>query len=280
MKLSESWEHYLPDKQIAGYSPNTLKQYKLQVNLMIRYMGDIKIESIITPDLKRYIAQRKDTLKTNNSLAHTIRFIRGFFRWAHEEGYIETNPAGKIKEPKESKRVPKFIPEEILYRLDAACEGPREKALNSLLYATGCRVGEIHRMDKNHINWSDRSIIVLGKGDKEREVYFDVKTAYWLQEYLDTRTDDCDSLFVTLRDPRRATIDTLRRWIKDIAKRARIDINIYPHRYRHSFCTHLIDRGAPMEVISQLAGHSRIDTTKIYAALSGERRRELYRKYF
>ncbi|MFJ5716522.1 tyrosine-type recombinase/integrase [Neobacillus sp. NPDC093127] len=279
MRISEAWELYLPDKQIAGYSANTLEQYEIQINVMIRHMGDIKIESIITPDLKKYIAKRRDTLKTNNSLAHLIRFIRGFFRWAHEEGYIDTNPAWKIKEPKESKRVPKYIKEEELELIREAAKGAREKALINLLYSTGCRIGEIAKLNRNHINWEHKSIIVIGKGDKEREVYFDTKTYLWLKEYMDSRKDDCESLFVTLRDPRRATVDTLRRWVKDIAKRV-IETNIYPHKFRHTFCQHLVDRGAPIEAVSDLAGHARVSTTKIYANMRGEQRRAIYTKYF
>lgn len=283
MKLSEVYKLFEADKRIEGFSLHTFKAYKIQLNLLIKHFGDKDIETFNLFELKQYLAKDSERLKPS-SIGHRVRFIRSIFRYAHEEGITESFIAAKLKEPKEGKRVPKFIPEEALHKLDAACEGPREKALNALLYATGCRIGEVHLMNRSHINWMDRSLIVLGKGDKEREVYFDVKTSFWIQSYLDTRTDDDPALFVSERKVngtyKRATIHQLRYTIKRIAKRAKVDINIYPHRYRHSFCTHLIDRGAPMEVISQLAGHQKIETTKIYAQLSGERRRELYRKYF
>jgi integrase/recombinase XerD len=280
MKLSEAWELYVPDKQIVGYSSNTLKQYKIQVNVMIRHFGDVDLENIALPDLKKYLVKSKETLKTNNSLGHRVRFLRGFFRWAHEEGFLTTNPASKLKEPKEGKRVPKYIPEEALELIREATRGAREKALINLLYSTGCRIGEVYLMNRDHINWENRSIVVLGKGDKEREVYFDVKTCLWLKEYLNTRVDDCESLFICLRNPiRRATIHTLRRWVEDIAERANVD-NIYPHKFRHSFCQHLVDRGAPLEAVSDLAGHARVSTTRIYASLRGEQRKAIYNKYF
>lgn len=123
--------------------------------------------------------------------------------------------------------------------------------------------------------------MVIGKGDKEREVYFDVKTYMWLKEYINSRTDNDVALFVGERVPfNRATVWSLRYAVKRVAERSGVDINVFPHRFRHSFATHLMDRGAPLEVISDLCGHQKIETTRIYAALSGSRRRELYRKYF
>jgi site-specific recombinase XerD len=283
MKLSEVYKLYEADKKIIGFSPYTFKAYKIQMDLMIRHFGDTDIESLSLADLKIYLAKDADRLKPS-SIGHRIRFIRSIFRYAHEEGYISTFTAAKIKEPKEGKRIPKFIVEEDIERLRDAATGAREKALICLLYATGCRVGEVHRMNRSDINWENRSIVVLGKGDKQREVYFDTKTYLWLKEYLATREDDCESLFVSERkvqgEYRRSEIHQLRYTVKRVAKRSKVDVNVYPHRFRHSFATHLMDRGAPLEVISDLCGHEKVETTKIYAALSGDRRREQYRKYF
>ncbi|MFC0188502.1 tyrosine-type recombinase/integrase [Fictibacillus aquaticus] len=280
MILSEVWSAYKDDKKIEGFSDYTMRAYGIQVSLLIRHFGDVSISDISLLDLKRYLAKDADRLKPS-TIGSRVRFMRSLFKWAHNEGVITANPAAKLKEPKEGKRVPKFIAEEDIERIREGARGPMEKALVCLLYATGCRIGEVHLMNKNHIHWEDRSLIVLGKGNKEREVYFDTKTYLWLKEYINSRTDDCEALFITERRPfRRAQIHSLRRVVKRIAKRAGVKVNIYPHKYRHSFCTHLMDRGAPIEVISSLAGHQKIETTRIYAALSGERRREMYRKYF
>ncbi|TLS37730.1 tyrosine-type recombinase/integrase [Pseudalkalibacillus caeni] len=280
MNLSELWSLYEYDKRIEGYSKHTLKAYQIQTNLLVRHFGEKDVEEITFVDLKQYLAKDADRLKPS-SLGHRVRYIRSLFKWAHSEGYIPSNPSHKLKEPKQGKRVPKFIMEEDLEVLRESCKGAREKALISLLYSTGCRIGEVHLMDKQHINWDNKSIIVLGKGDKEREVYFDTKTNLWLREYLNQRDDEIPSLFITERNPKkRSSIAQLRYTVKRIAKRSNVNVNIYPHRFRHSYCTHLMDRGAPLEVISNLAGHAKIETTRIYAQLSGEKRRELYRKYF
>jgi site-specific recombinase XerD len=278
--LSEVYHRFENEKRILGFSEHTFKAYTIQLNLLIRHFGDKEIHELSLDDLKSYLAKEAERLKPS-SIGHRVRFIRSIFRFAHEEGYTDTFIAAKLREPKDGQRVPKYIPEDDLERLREACQTPREKALICLLYATGCRIGEIHLMNRNDIDWENRSIVVLGKGDKQREVYFDAKSYMWIKEYLQTRIDEESSLFVTERKPyKRSTIWSLRYVVKRIAKHADVDINIYPHRFRHTFCQHMIDRGAPMEAVSDLAGHARISTTKIYASLRGEQRKAVYRKYF
>jgi integrase/recombinase XerD len=280
MRLTEVWTNFENDKRILGFSPHTFKAYRIQLNLMIRHFGDVEIQTITLDGLKSYLAKDAGRLKPS-SVGHRVRYLRSFFRYAHEEGHTTTFTAAKLREPKEGQRVPKYIHEDDMERLREACNGPREKALICLLYATGCRIGEVHLMNKSDIDWENRSLIVLGKGDKQREVYFDTKTYLWLKEYLKTRTDEEEALFVSERRPiMRSSIHQLRYTVKRIAKRSNVEVNIYPHRFRHTFCQHLIDRGAPMQAVSDLAGHARISTTKIYSTLRGEQRKAIYRKYF
>src|SRR4051794_38326265 len=125
------------------------------------------------------------------------------------------------------------------------------------------------------------SVIVRGKGDKEREVYFNTRCSIWLKRYLDERNDEDSCLFITERRPyRRMSIDNLRFIIKRISNRAGIKKSIHPHQLRHSYATHMINNGAPLEVIQSLLGHEKSETTKIYAQLSGKLRRDFYSKYF
>jgi len=155
-----------------------------------------------------------------------------------------------------------------------------EKALFEFMFSTGCRIGEIVSLDKNRINWSNRSAIVLGKGDKEREVYFNIRCEIWLKRYLDNRQDNDPAIFVTERKPHRMSIAQMRYIVKRISDRAEISKVIHPHQLRHSYATHLLNNGAPLDVIQSLLGHQKSETTKIYAQLSGSLRQELYRKYF
>ena len=279
MLLSDAAKAYEADKKIEGFSAQTLNAYRLQVKLLINHFGSINMNNITTLKLKDYLAESSNNLKPS-SLSHRIRFIRSLFRWSHEEGIIELNPASKIKEPKVGKRIPKFLTEREIEYLRDACITPIEKALFEFMFSTGCRIGEIVSLDRNSINWGNQSAIVLGKGDKEREVYFNVRCDIWLKKYLDTRDDNDPAIFVTERSPHRMSIAQMRYIIKRISKRAGINKTIHPHQLRHSYATHLLNNGAPLEVIQSLLGHEKSETTRIYAQLSGRLRQEFYRKYF
>lgn len=280
MLLSEAWKKYQQDKKIEGYSTLTLKTYCFQYNLLLRFFGDIDINEFSTEKLKEYLIQSGDHLKPS-SLGHRIRCVKSLFRWSHEEGYILKNPAAKLKEPKLGKRIPKFLSELELEHLREACQTTMENALFEFMYSTGCRIGEVVKLDRDDIDFRTNSVIVQGKGDKEREVYFNTRCSIWLKRYLDEREDEDPCLFITDRKPkRRMSIDNLRYIIKRVSSRAGIKKSIHPHQLRHSYATHMINNGAPIDVIQSLLGHEKSETTKIYAQLSGKLRQDYYSKYF
>lgn len=279
MLLLEATKSYEADKRIEGFSPQTLNAYRLQAKLLVNFLGNTKMNDITTQHLKQYLAESSNELKPS-SLSHRIRFIRSLFRWSHEEGIIDSNPASKIKEPKVGKRIPKFLTEREIEHLRDACFTPMEKALFEFMFSTGCRIGEIVTLDRNSINWGSQSAIVRGKGDKEREVYFNIRCDIWLNKYLNSRNDNDSAIFVTERSPHRMSIAQMRYIIKRISNRAGINKTIHPHQLRHSYATHLLNNGAPLEVIQSLLGHEKSETTRIYAQLSGRLRQEFYRKYF
>ena len=278
MLLSKAWEMYRKDKQLLGFSKYTLKAYGIQATLLIRGIGDKNIEEVELTDLKEYLLEASEHLKPA-SVNHRIRFIRSIFRWAHNEGYLQRNVADRLRELKEPQRIPKALSEENLEMLREGCKTPREHALVETFFASGCRLSELSNLNKRDINWEKRTFVVTGKGNKERECYFTVKTAIWLRKYLNSRKDNDPALFVTERAPHRISPERIREVIKDIAKRAGIEANVYPHILRHTYATHLLNNGAPLEVVQEFMGHAKIETTKIYCQLSGERRRELYRRY-
>ncbi len=279
MLLLEATKSYEADKRIEGFSPQTLNAYRLQAKLLVNFLGNTKMNDITTQHLKQYLAESSNELKPS-SLSHRIRFIRSLFRWSHEEGIIDSNPASKIKEPKVGKRIPKFLTEREIEHLRDACFTPMEKALFEFMFSTRCRIGEIVTLDRNSINWGSQSAIVRVKGDKEREVYFNIRCDIWLNKYLNSRNDNDSAIFVTERSPHRMSIAQMRYIIKRISNRAGINKTIHPHQLRHSYATHLLNNGAPLEVIQSLLGHEKSETTRIYAQLSGRLRQEFYRKYF
>jgi integrase/recombinase XerD len=254
--------------------------YGFQYGLLKRYFGDCKMSEFTTENLKLYLSEDGGHLKSS-SLGHRIRFIKSLLKWTHEEGFILKNPSSKLKEPKIGKRIPKFLSKREIEHLREGCHTTVEQALFEFFYSTGCRIGEVAMLNRDDINFTNNSVIVLGKGDKEREVYFNIRCAIWLKRYLDERDDDEPCLFVTERKPkRRMSIDTLRYTLKRISKRSGIKKMIHPHQLRHSYATHLVDNGAPIEVIQSLLGHEKSETTRIYAHLSGKLRHDFYNKYF
>ena len=288
MILSEAYESYEQDKRLEGYSPFTLKSYRIQAKLLIRHLGDVGIADVTDMQLKQYLISQSAHLKPA-SLAHRVKFIRALFRWATDNGHVLRNPSIALKEPKMGTRIPKAMSEEDMELLRESCTTKLEHAIVEMLYTTGCRLGEVAGLNRADISWGDRSVVVRGKGDKEREVYFTAKCEIWLKWYLKSRTDDHPALFVTEREfgiageergPRRMSRDQIRYILKRVAERGEIETNVYPHKLRHSYATHLLNNGAPLEAIQSFFGHAKLETTRIYADLSGERRRELYKKYF
>jgi len=282
MTILEAWEYYEKDKKLLKYSPYTLKGYKIQATLLSREFNNCDIKEITYHQLKEYL-YKQEHLKPS-SINHRVRFLHSLFRWAVDEGYIESNPAAKVRESNMGKHVPKFLTEEEVETLRAYCEKPREHAIVEFMYTSGCRIGEVVKIDINDIDWRNNSIIVHGKGSVEREIYFNTKCGIWMKKYIETRTDKEPALFVTERKfggkPVRLSVSQMRTIVKNVAKRAGIEANVYPHRLRHSYATHLLNNGAPMEAIQQLMGHAKHESTQIYAQLSGERRKQIYKRYF
>jgi integrase/recombinase XerD len=225
--LSNLWKTYEADKRIESFSPYTLKAYRVQAKLLISYFEDAKITILTTGKLKEYLSNAGN-LKPS-SMAHRIRFLKPLFRWCHQEGQLSINPAAKIKEPKVGKRIPKFLIEREIELLREACISPMENALFEFMFTPGCRVGEIVSLECNCINWSNRSgAIVRGKGDKEREVYFNIRAEIWLKRYIGSRQDKDPAIFVTERQPHRMSIAQMRYVIKRISARAGINKEIHP----------------------------------------------------
>lgn len=171
MNISQLWKLYEADKRIQGFSINTLKAYALQLKMLVNELGDIHISDVTLLLLKEYLAKQSDRLKPS-SLGHRIRFVRSLFRFAYEETYLTSNPSLKLREPKMDKRIPKFLIEEDVIHLKISCLSMRERALLEFLYTTGCRVGEVQKINIEDLNWENCSAIVNGKGSKQREVYF------------------------------------------------------------------------------------------------------------
>lgn len=279
MRLSTAAEAFLSTKRQEGFSKHTLTAYRFVFQKLVTDLNDIEIEQITLHDLREHMSHY-EYLKPS-SQAHKVRAIKSLFKWLCEEEYLIRNPALKFKEPKLPQRVPKALSIEEIELLRDSCKTVREHALLEFFFATGCRVGEVHNLNRNAIDWSRQSCVVFGKGSKEREVYFGAKAAIWLRRYLAQRRDSDIALFATQNKPyKRLPIHEIQRVFKTVAARCGLAERVSPHKMRHTLATALLNQGAPLAAVQSILGHEKPETTQIYAHLSGSARQQAYNRYF
>lgn len=280
--LKTNIEKYLTDKKHQGLSNLTIMSYGLQLDIFAERVDKL-VSEIARDDIKAFLVSRENDPGVNEkSTVETIRSIlRSFFEWLEEEQVIDENPMLRIKPYKLAKPMAKALTIEELEVLRENCITPREKALVETLYSTGCRLSEISELNKSNIDWQNRTISVWGKGDKERLVFFSARTAIYLQKYLDSRSDDCDALFITERRPyRRMSNRAIQREVSNVGERANLGKSIHPHVLRHTFATLMLNKGCPMSVVQELLGHDDLATTQTYAKVTYEHKHHNYEKYF
>lgn len=159
------------------------------------------------------------------------------------------------------------------------CKEKRDLAMIDLLYSTGMRVGELVNLDINDVNFEERQCIVYGKGNKERQVYFDARTKLHLMSYLKSRTDKNEALFVTLDKPYdRLKISGVEIRLRKLGRKLNVE-KVHPHKFRRSMATKAIDKGMPIEQVQRLLGHQQIDTTMRYAMVSQNNVKISHRKF-
>ena len=273
----EKVDQFLAAKKLEGYSPFTLKSYELDLKIFTENVVRPAAE-ITTQEIRSYLAEYEH-LKPS-SMASKLSVLKSFFGWLTEEEIIPRDPTRKIKPPKKEQRLPKALSIEELEMLREKCETLRERAFLEVFYATGGRLDEIYKLNKNDINWQDMSARVIGKGDKEREVYLSIRANYHLKKYLASRDDNCPALFATERKPiRRLSKRQIQKIIKKIGKRAGIGEKVHPHALRHTFATLTLNNGAELAEVQQLLGHNSPVTTQVYAQVTEEKKRAAHKKY-
>lgn len=268
---------FLASKRLEGLSDNTLKGYDLELGIFAKNVK-VRTSEITTADIRVYLG--KFPHLKGSSIARKLSVLKSFFGWLTGEDIIQRDPTTRINPPKKERRLPKALSIEELELMREHCKTDRQRAFLEVLYATGCRLSEVYSLNRSDIDFHTLSCKVVGKGDKEREVYFSFKAMYHLRKYLNARTDDEQALFVTERKPyRRLSRRGLQREIDVIAKNAGIEKAVSPHTLRHTFATLTLNNGADIVAVQHLLGHSNPSTTQGYAVLSEERKQEQYRKY-
>ena len=266
-------------KKIEGCSENTLKYYSSTLLNMINSVQK-NVCDIETDDIRFYLSRYQDTRNSSKvTLDNIRRILSSFFTWLEDEDYISKSPIRRIHKVKVTQVVRDTLSDENLESLRDQCRHPRDLAIIDLLISTGIRVGELVNLNRTDINFADRECVVLGKGDKERRVYFDAKTKIHLQQYLDVRCDTNCALFVGLHSPwNRLSIAGVERFLAKLGDASHVQ-HVHPHKFRRTMATMAIEKGMPIEQLQKLLGHTQIDTTLHYALVNETNVKLSHQKY-
>jgi integrase/recombinase XerD len=259
---------FIAAKRVDGLSLKTLKDYEQQLKRFSARAGKAP-ERVTTDDVRKYIAEAYDRGLKVTSVGTIINTLKSFFSWLTTEELIRKNPLLKIKPINvDTKRLRKALSQEDIERLRASCVSAREKAIFEMFYSSGCRLTELLKINQSDINYHERELTVIGKGNKERVIFFSIRAKLYLQDYLANRSGKDDALFTSSIYPfRRLKTCSIQRIIRDIGERCGIR-NVHPHLLRHSFAQHVQDSGMDIVTLQVLLGHDKIDTTQIYAKSS------------
>lgn len=282
-KITISNEEYLrmflEAKRIEGCSERTTQYYRVTIEKMLDSI-ETPIRKVTTEEIRGYLAKYQEDNNCGKVTVDNIRRnISSFFSWMEEEDYILKSPMKRIHKIKAPTQVKEIISDEAIETLRDHCSCKRDLAMIDLLYSTGIRVGELVNLDREDIDFEKRECVVFGKGSKERRVYFDAKAKIHLRDYLKSRTDDNEALFVTLDAPYdRLKISGVEIRIRGLGRRVNLN-KVHPHKFRRTMATRAIDKGMPIEQVQKILGHSQIDTTMQYAIVNQNNVKASHQRY-
>lgn len=276
---TELLEVFLSAKKIEGCSDKTIHYYRTSIEKLCGAVGK-NVREVTTNDIRRYLAELQESRGLSKVTIDNLRRIfSSFFSWLEDEDYIVKSPVRRIHKVRTDTLVKEVLTDENIEVLRDSCQELRDIAMIDLLASTGMRVGELVKINREDIDFHERQCVVFGKGNKEREVYFNARTKIHLKKYLEQRSDDNPALFVSLSNPHsRLTISGVEVRLRKLGKAANI-AKVHPHKFRRTLATMAIDKGMPIEQVQKLLGHVKIDTTLHYAMVNQTNVKMAHRKF-
>lgn len=259
---------FLAAKRVEGCSEKTVRYYDSTIRNVIESIGK-NVKTITTDDLRMYLDEyQKRSGASKVTIDNIRRILSSFFSWLEDEDYIVKSPVRRIHKVKTCKTVKETYSDEALELMRDNSECKRDLAIIDMLASTGMRVGELVKLNIADVDFENRECVVLGKGNKQRKVYFDARTKIHLQNYIKSRTDNCEALFVSLQKPyNRLLISGVEIRLRELGQKLEIN-KVHPHKFRRTLATMAIDKGMPIEQVQQLLGHQSVDTTLQYAMVN------------
>jgi len=263
-------------------SAHTLTNYHMDLRQTRDFLQGKDVQKIDRLDVRKYLAHLKGKNLRKRTVARKLSALRSFFRFLMRDGYIKSNPLTGIISPKLDKSLPLFLDVHKVAKLIEAPENKgvfalRDRAILETLYSTGMRLSELTGLDVDRVDFIAGMVKVLGKGKKERLIPIGDKALRTIRDYLELRTKNVKALFLNKNNRRltgRGVQDLVNKYIRIISLKGKIS----PHTLRHSFATHLLDKGADLRSVQELLGHASLSTTQIYTHVTTERLKSVYNK--
>lgn len=276
-------EKYLSYLDIEkNYSKHTLLNYKVDLEGFLLFIAETPIEKVDYLTLRRYLAKLREKNHKPRTLARKLSSLRSFFKFLTREGHVKSNPSNLLMTPKLDKKLPNFLTEDEVTRfLEAPAlddeAGRRDRAILETLYSTGIRVSELVGLNVEHVDFIANIIKVFGKGKKERLVPIGDKALSVIRQYVDSRKHKAQALFLN-KSGARLTARSVCNITDKYIRMAGVRDGVSPHVLRHSFATHLLNRGADLRSVQELLGHVNLSTTQIYTHMTTEKLKNIYSK--
>ena len=270
---------FISSKKVEGCSDKTIHYYKSSIEKLIATVKK-NVCDIATNDIRCYLAEQQEQRGLSKVTIDNLRRIySSFFSWLEDEDYITKSPVRRIHKVRTDALVKEVLTDENIEVLRDSCQELRDIAMIDLLLSTGMRVGELVKINRDDIDFQERQCVVFGKGNKEREVYFNARTKIHLKKYLEQRTDTNPALFVSLHEPHtRLTISGVEVRLRQLGKKVNLN-KVHPHKFRRTLATMAIDKGMPIEQVQKMLGHVKIDTTLHYAMVNQTNVKIAHRKF-
>ncbi len=263
-----------------NYSRHTIVNYAVDLREFGQFTGSTSIEKIDYLFLRHFLAHLRTKPYLGRTLTRKLSSLRSFFKFLHRDGLIKNNPAILLMSPKREKRLPKFLTEDEAIRfmempVTNNVMGKRDRAILETLYSTGMRVSELVGLNIEQVDLIGNIVKVAGKGKKERLVPIGKKAIIAIQDYWGSRKQTSNILFLNKNGTRlssRSITTIVHKYIKKMS----ISQDISAHVLRHTFATHLLNRGADLRSVQELLGHVHLSTTQIYTHVTTERLKKVY----
>lgn len=270
-----------------NYSYYTIKNYELDLNLFLEFLEKEKITNINKIDyqlIRKYLKYLYDKEYQKKSIARHISSLRSLYHYLIKKGIVKSNPMELVSNPKQDKKLPKFLYyndlEKLLEIEINSNIDKRDALILEMFYSTGIRLQELTNLKIKDIDFSNQSIKILGKGSKERIVLYGSKCQEKLKDYLEVRSEllkgKTNSYLILNCFGNKITERGIEQIVEKRVKEKGIKLNVTPHTLRHTFATHMLENGADLKVVQELLGHDNLSTTGIYTHVTNERLRSVY----